>query len=94
MAGATVMESPVCIPIGSIFSIEQMMTTLSLASLSNSSSYSFHPISALSIITSCIGEVSNPLVSNSSKSFSSYTKDAPVPPNVNEALITRGKPNF
>ena len=29
-AGATVIESPVCTPIGSKFSIEQMMTTLSL----------------------------------------------------------------
>jgi hypothetical protein len=30
-AGATVIESPVCTPIGSKFSIEQMMTTLSVA---------------------------------------------------------------
>ena len=31
MAGATVTESPVCTPIGSMFSIEQTTTTLSLA---------------------------------------------------------------
>ena len=52
IAGATVMESPVWIPIGSIFSMVQIITTLSFLSRSNSNSYSFHPIKALSIITS------------------------------------------
>jgi hypothetical protein len=42
-AGATVIESPVWTPIGSRFSIEQMMTQLSLASRTTSSSYSFQP---------------------------------------------------
>src|SRR5229473_2291360 len=42
-AGATVMESPVCTPMGSKFSIEQMMMTLSFRSRITSSSYSFHP---------------------------------------------------
>ena len=42
-AGATVMESPVCIPMGSRFSIEQIITTLSFLSRITSSSYSFHP---------------------------------------------------
>ena len=74
--------------------MEHIITTLSFASLKSSNSYSFHPINALSIMTSWIGEVSNPLVNSSSKSFSSYTKEAPVPPRVNDALITRGNPNF
>jgi hypothetical protein len=42
-AGATVIESPVWTPIGSKFSIEQMMTTLSALSRITSSSYSFQP---------------------------------------------------
>src|SRR3546814_6085110 len=42
-AGATVMLSPVCTPIGSTFSIEQMMMQLSLRSRTTSISYSFQP---------------------------------------------------
>ena len=42
-AGATVIESPVCTPIGSKFSMEQTMTTLSALSRITSSSYSFQP---------------------------------------------------
>ena len=42
-AGATVIESPVCTPIGSRFSIEQMTTQLSARSRMTSSSYSFQP---------------------------------------------------
>ncbi len=42
-AGATVMESPVWTPIGSTFSIEQMITQLSAWSRMTSSSYSFQP---------------------------------------------------
>ena len=46
-AGATVIESPVCTPIGSKFSIEQMMTTLSALSRITSISNSFQPSEAL-----------------------------------------------
>jgi hypothetical protein len=42
-AGATVIESPVCTPIGSKFSMEQMTTHLSLWSRITSISYSFQP---------------------------------------------------
>jgi hypothetical protein len=42
-AGATVIESPVCTPMASKFSIEQTMTTLSSRSRMTSSSYSFQP---------------------------------------------------
>ena len=41
--GATVAESPVCTPMGSIFSMEQMMTQLSARSRMTSSSNSFQP---------------------------------------------------
>ncbi len=51
-AGATVMESPVWTPMGSRFSMEQMMTTLSLPSRITSSSYSFHPSTDSSTSTS------------------------------------------
>ncbi len=93
IAGATVIESPVWMPIGSIFSIVQIITTLSFLSRNNSNSYSFHPINALSINTSWIGEASSPLVSNSSKSSLLKTIEAPLPPKVKEGLITKGKPN-
>ncbi len=46
------MLSPVCTPIGSIFSIEQMTTALSIRSRITSSSNSFHPIRDSSISAS------------------------------------------
>jgi len=47
-----VMESPVCTPMGSTFSMEQMMTTLSARSRMTSSSNSFQP-SRLRSISTC-----------------------------------------
>ena len=64
-AGATVIESPVCTPMGSKFSIEQMMMTLSLVSRITSSSYSFQPSTDSSISASCTGEKSRPRASTS-----------------------------
>ena len=87
------MESPVWIPIGSMFSIEQMMIILSFLSRNSSSSYSFHPSSALSIITSWIGEISSPRLNAVSNSSSLWTKVAPAPPRVNEARTQSGNPN-
>ncbi len=69
-AGATVIESPVCTPIGSTFSIEQMMMALSCLSRTTSISYSFHPSSDSSISTSVVGEASSPartMLSNSAR---------------------------
>ena len=59
-AGATVIESPVCTPIGSKFSIEQTMIALSARSRITSSSYSFQPSTLSSIRTSWTGERSRP----------------------------------
>ena len=59
-AGATVMESPVCTPIGSKFSIEQMMMQLSFLSRTTSISNSFQPSTLSSISTSLVGEASRP----------------------------------
>jgi hypothetical protein len=68
-AGATVMESPVCTPMGSRFSIEQMMMQLSALSRTTSISYSFQPSNDSSINNSLVGDASRPrlqMVSNSS----------------------------
>ena len=54
-AGATVMESPVWTPIGSMFSIEQMMMQLSFLSRTTSISYSFQPSTLSSTSTSLVG---------------------------------------
>ncbi len=59
-AGATVIESPVCTPIGSRFSIEQTMMQLSLRSRTTSISNSFQPITDSSISTSRVGLASRP----------------------------------
>ena len=68
-AGATVMLSPVCTPIGSRFSMEQMMMQLSALSRTTSISNSFQPSSDSSMSSSLVGEASSPrlaMVSNSS----------------------------
>ena len=68
--GATVMESPVWTPIGSMFSIEQMTTQLSARSRITSISNSFQPSSDSSIRTSETGDRSMPrktISSNSSR---------------------------
>ena len=82
MAGATVMLSPVWMPIGSKFSMEHTMVTLPLLSRSNSSSNSFQPNKALSIMTSWMGLRCKPRVSFSSNASLSYTTAAPAPPRV------------
>ena len=66
---------------------------LSFLSRSSSSSYSFQPSNALSIITSWIGEISKPRLSAVSNSSSVCTNVAPAPPSVNEARTQSGKPN-
>ena len=59
-AGATVMESPVWTPIGSMFSMEQTMMQLSALSRTTSISYSFQPRTLSSISTSVVGDRSRP----------------------------------
>ena len=60
ICGATVTESPVCTPIGSRFSIEQTMTTLSARSRMTSSSNSSHPRTDSSTSTCPIGDSQRP----------------------------------
>ena len=69
-AGATVIESPVWMPIGSMFSIEQTMMQLSRLSRTTSISNSFQPSTDSSTRTSWVGEASRPpatMASNSSR---------------------------
>ena len=66
--GATVIESPVWIPIGSRFSMEQITTQLSARSRITSISNSFQPSSDSSISTSLTGERSSPRRTISSSS--------------------------
>ena len=71
MAGATVTLSPVCTPIGSTFSIEQTITTLSWRSRISSSSNSFQPMIDSSSSTSVVGLASSPLPAMRRRSASS-----------------------
>ena len=67
-AGATVIESPVCTPMGSMFSMEQTMMQLSAQSRTTSISNSFQPRTDASISTSSTGETSRPRATTSSNS--------------------------
>ncbi len=69
-----------------------MITTLSLLSRSNSSSYSFQPNTAFSTSTSCMGLAVSARFSASSNSSFLKTMPPPVPPNVNDGRSTNGKP--
>ena len=66
--GATVMESPVCTPMGSKFSMEQMITQLSFWSRMTSISISFQPSTLCSIMTSEVGLAERPRAATSSRS--------------------------
>ena len=88
--GATVMESPVCTPIGSKFSIEQTTTQLSIRSRITSISNSFQPTSDSSIKTSLTGERSRPRAAIASNSSRLYAIPPPIPPSVNAGRIMSG----
>ncbi len=90
--GATVTESPVCTPIASMFSIEQMTTTLSAWSRISSSSYSFQPRTLSSIRTSCTGDSASPKEAIRSRSSSVCAMPDPRPPIVKLGRITTGRP--
>ncbi|CAB4582116.1 unannotated protein [freshwater metagenome] len=79
-AGATVIESPVCTPIGSTFSIEQMITQLSARSRMTSSSYSFQPAMLFSIRISLIGLAARPFAATDSNSSGVAAMPVPRPP--------------
>src|SRR5262249_8988855 len=92
-AGATVIESPVCTPIGSKFSIEHTMTTLSFVSRMTSSSNSFQPAIDSSIRISLIGEALSPHVTWVRNSSSVCAKLPPMPPRVRDGRRMAGRPS-
>src|SRR5579884_172326 len=92
-AGATVIESPVCTPIGSKFSIEHTITTLSLPSRMTSSSNSFHPAIDSSISTSLIGDASRPQATVAWNSSGVVANPPPVPPSVRDGRTITGSPS-
>ena len=79
-AGATVIESPVCTPIGSTFSIEQMITQLSARSRITSSSNSFQPAIDSSTRISPIGLAAMPARARRSSSSGVAAMPVPRPP--------------
>ena len=94
IAGATVIESPVCTPIGSTFSIEQTTTALSCPSRISSSSNSFQPSTLSSISTSCTGDGREPRRRRFRSSSSAVCAiPEPSPPMVNDGRITTGSPS-
>jgi hypothetical protein len=93
IAGATVIESPVCTPIGSMFSIEQTITALSWRSRISSSSNSFQPRIDSSSSTSVTGLASRPAPAIRFRSRSSRAMPDPSPPRVNDGRTTSGYPS-
>ena len=89
--GATVMESPVWTPMGSMFSMEQTMTTLSLRSRMTSSSNSFQPMTLSSSSTWWVGEASRPAWTTASNSWSVAATPPPCPPRVKLGRMMRGR---
>ena len=92
IAGATVIESPVCTPIGSTFSIEQTTTTLSCLSRISSSSNSFQPSTDSSTSTSCTGLAASPRATIVRTSSASAAIPEPRPPIVNDGRMTTWLP--
>ena len=87
------MLSPVCTPIGSTFSMEQIMMQLSTQSRTTSISNSFQPRSDSSINSSLVGDKSNPRSHISLNSSWLYAIPPPLPPKVKEGLIIQGNPS-
>ncbi len=79
-----------CTPIGSMFSIEQTTTTLSLWSRISSSSYSFQPSTLSSISTSVLGLAARPVPAMSRSWASSCAMPEPSPPMVKLGRTTTG----
>ncbi len=84
ITGATVIESPVCTPIGSTFSIEQITTALSAPSRITSSSNSFHPATDSSTRISVTGLAARLRLATRSSSARVRANPLPPPPRVND----------
>ncbi|MBA7573052.1 hypothetical protein ES708_14841 [subsurface metagenome] len=91
-AGAITMLSPVCIPIGSRFSILQMVIQLSALSRITSYSYSTQPSTHSSINTCLIRESINPNWTISSNLCLFSAMPLPAPPRVYAGRTITGNP--
>ena len=90
IAGATVIESPVCTPIGSRFSIEQTITTLS-ARVAHDLELVLLPAEDRLLEEHLGGRAGGrPAPAMRRRSFSSYAIPEPVPPMVNDGRTTIG----
>ena len=89
-AGATVMLSPVCTPIGSRFSMEHTMHALSLRSRITSISNSFQPSTDSSISTSLTGLSASPFAQMASNSSGVRAIPPPAPPIVKPGRMITG----
>ncbi len=90
--GATTMESPVCTPTGSIFSILQTVMQLPPASRITSYSISFQPAMQRSTSTSPTRLKRRPFVRISTSSLSLRAIPPPLPPSVYAGRSTTGYP--
>ena len=86
------MESPVCTPMGSKFSMLQIMTQLSALSRITSSSYSFHPTMDVSMRISRIGLASRPSCATFVNSSNVLAIPVPRPPRMYAGRIMTGSP--
>ena len=88
--GATVTLSPVWTPIGSMFSIEQTITTLSLRSRITSSSNSPQPSTDWSMRICEIGDAASPRAAIVRNCSSVCAAPPPRPPSVNAGRMITG----
>ena len=88
--GATTMESPVWIPTGSTFSMEQTTMAVSLSSLMTSNSISFHPAMDISMRHCPTGERLSPFSTMAFSSALSLAMPPPVPPMVKAGRTMTG----
>ena len=94
MTGATVTESPVWTPIGSMFSIEQTMTALSATSRTTSSSISAHPSTERSTSTWPIGLAARAVLRGGRRAPRGvWAAPPPSPPRVNAGRRITGRPS-
>jgi hypothetical protein len=91
-AGATVIESPVCTPMGSKFSMVHTTTQLSDRSRMTSSSYSFQPAIDRSMRISEMGLAARPVAAMPASCSSSAASPVPAPPRMYDGRTIRGKP--
>ena len=90
--GATTIESPVWTPIGSRFSMLQIVMQVSAPSRMTSYSISLQPRSERSTRTCPMGDAAMPRAAVVASSCASRAKPPPVPPSVKAGRTTSGNP--